>query len=90
MNKQVEAPKIEFPCEYHIKVIGHAAPDFKQFVCETVRRHDPKLDDSRVTLQDSSKGRFVSARVVMTATGEPQLKAMFQELKDSGRVQMVL
>ncbi|QSP96205.1 DUF493 domain-containing protein [Marinobacter salinisoli] len=85
-----KAPKIEFPCDYVIKVIGDAAPDFTDFVVQVVERHAPGIDDSRISVNESSKGRFSSVQLKIVATGEPQLKALFEELKASGRVHMVL
>ncbi|MBU2875971.1 HP0495 family protein [Marinobacter salexigens] len=85
-----EAPKIEFPCDYGIKVIGDAAPDFKEFVVTVVERHAPGIKDEDVSVKDSREGRFCSVRLNIMATGEPQLKALFEELKASGRVHMVL
>lgn len=85
-----QAPKIEFPCDYVIKVIGDAAPDFQAFVLAVAERHAPGIDASRITVNDSRNGRFVSVRVTIVATGESQLKALFEDLKASGRVHMVL
>jgi len=88
------APKIEFPCDYVIKVIGEAAPDFREFVVDVVCRHDPELAVSdlaeRVSVNASRNGRYQSVQVTMVATGETQLKALFEELRGSGRVHMVL
>lgn len=83
-------PKIEFPCDYAIKVIGNAAPDFREFVVGVVVQHAPELRESDVTVKDSRNGRFCSVRLTIVATGEPQLQALFEELKASGRVHMVL
>lgn len=83
-------PKIEFPCDYPIKVVGNAAPDFKEFVIEVVQIHAPGLDIETVTINESRNGRFVSVRMSITATGESQLQSLFEELKASGRVHMVL
>lgn len=83
-------PKIEFPCDYVIKVIGNAAPDFTEFVLRVVERHAPGVTERDITINDSSKGRFSSVSLKIVATGEPQLKALFEELKASGRVHMVL
>lgn len=85
-----KAPKIEFPCDYVIKVIGDAAPDFVEFVVGVVEQHAPGLTDDDVTVKDSRGGRFASVNLKIVATGEPQLKALFEELKASGRVHMVL
>lgn len=85
-----EAPKIEFPCDYPLKVVGRADEDFRQVVLDVIEVHAPGFDQTTVTLQDSSKGRFQSVRVTITATGEPQLKSIFEDLKATGRVQMVI
>ena len=91
---RAEPPKIEFPCEYVIKVIGDAAPDFKDFVTQVVSRHDPDFDgdrmSGRVSINSSRNGRYFSVQVTMMATGESQLKALFEELRGSDRVHMVL
>lgn len=85
-----KAPKIEFPCDYAIKVIGDSAPDFTEFVVGVVEQHAPGICEADVSVQNSSKGRFSSIRLTIVATGEPQLKALFEDLKASGRVHMVL
>ncbi|MCD8513938.1 MAG: DUF493 family protein [Nitrincola sp.] len=91
MTDTPEAPKIEFPCaDYPIKVVGDNADDFMAFVVQTVKGFDPDLDEQKVSVQDSRNGRFRSVRLMMTATGEDQLKLMFEKLKASGRVHMVL
>ncbi|TGN38190.1 HP0495 family protein [Marinobacter confluentis] len=85
-----KAPKIEFPCDYLIKVIGDSAPDFVEFVVSVVEGHAPGVDENKVTVKDSSGGRFASVNLTIWCTGEPQLKALFADLKASGRVHMVL
>lgn len=91
MSDSVEAPKIEFPCQdYPIKVVGNNEDNFYGFVVETVQIHAPDLDITKVTFQDSRNGRFQSVRLKIRATGEAQLQALFEDLKASGRVHMVL
>ncbi|WP_372964955.1 YbeD family protein [Marinobacter sp.] len=85
-----KAPKIEFPCDYIIKVIGDSAPDFTEFVVSVVDKHAPGISTADVSENPSRNGRFLSVRLKMVATGEPQLKALFEELKASGRVHMVV
>ncbi|ARU58147.1 MAG: DUF493 domain-containing protein [Pseudomonadales bacterium] len=87
---QPEAPKIEFPCDYPIKIIGDAAPDFKDFVVRVLTKHAPDLDHGKITMNSSRNGKFLSVRVTIVATGKPQLEALFEDLKSSGRVHMVL
>ncbi|WP_369601395.1 DUF493 domain-containing protein [Hahella sp. SMD15-11] len=85
-----KAPKIEFPCDYQIKVIGDATDDFHERVVTVVRRHAPDLDESRIEVQDSAKGRFMSLRIWIRATGVDQLQALFGELKQDTGIHMVL
>lgn len=85
-----QAPKIEFPCEYPIKVIGTAGDDFAEVICEIVERHAPGVDTTTIDVKDSKNGRFLSLRLVITATGQEQLEALHRDLKATGRVHMVL
>ncbi len=85
-----EAPKIEFPCDYPIKVMGDAGEALQSLVIEVMERHAPGFDQSAVTIRDSSKGTFQSITVTITATGLVQLQAIFDDLKGSELVKMVL
>ena len=85
-----QAPKIEFPCQYPIKVIGTAGDDFAEVICEVVERHAPGVDTTTIDVKDSKNGRFLSLRLVITATGQDQLEALHRDLKATGRVHMVL
>ncbi len=84
------APKVEFPCDYPIKVVGDAAPDFEAAVIDVIEEHAPGIDRRTVNAVDSRNGKFRSIRVTITATGQEQLQALFVSLKETGRVHMVL
>ncbi|MBG7027594.1 DUF493 domain-containing protein [Pseudomonas aeruginosa] len=87
----VQPPKIEFPCErYPIKVIGDAGEGFSDLVVEIIRRQAPDLDAETLVVRDSSKGRFLSVQVLITATDVDQLQAIHNDLRATGRVHMVL
>lgn len=86
----VSPPKIEFPCAYPLKIIGHATDDFREFVISVLERHTDRIYEETIDLRASSGGKFVSVRVTITATGEEQLSNIFTEFKASGRVQAVL
>lgn len=85
-----EAPKIEFPCDYPIKILGDACENFSEIMVEVVKRHAPDLDITKISLRESSKGRFHSLTVTIIATGKPQLESIFTDLKATGIVKMVL
>lgn len=86
-----QPPKIEFPCEnYPIKVLGEAGHELHTLVIEVMERHAPGFDQTRITINESSKGRFQSLTVWITATGEPQLRSIHEDLRISKRVKMVM
>ena len=85
-----EAPKIEFPCEYPIKVLGRSSDTFEAVILEVFERHAPGFDKDAVVLKASSKGTFSSLTVVITATGRDQLDALHRDLLATGQVNMVI
>jgi uncharacterized protein len=89
-QKQQDAPKIEFPCLYPIKVIGPAAPDYQQMVIDIIHKHAADFSPDTVELKPSRNGNYYSVRFTIMATGVEQLDAIFAELKATGRVTMVI
>jgi putative lipoic acid-binding regulatory protein len=85
-----DPPKIEFPCSYPIKVMGDAAPDFTEFVVAVMTKHAGDINDTDVSVRESSKGTFLSVTVTITATGVDQLTMIHEEFKLSSRVKMVM
>ncbi|MBE0463298.1 MAG: HP0495 family protein [Halomonadaceae bacterium] len=85
-----EPPKITFPCDYPLKIVGDAADDFTACVCQIVVRHAPDFDESTLEVVDSRNGRFQSVRITINATSEQQISQLFDELKATGRVHMVV
>jgi putative lipoic acid-binding regulatory protein len=83
-------PQLEYPCAYPIKVMGLDENDFAAHVVTIVRRHDGTLREEDISFRASSNGKYLSVRVVITATGPEHIQALFEELKASGRVAMVL
>lgn len=89
MNEQ--PPKIEFPCQdYPIKVVGDAGDALHQLVIEVMQRHAPGFDQTRISVRDSRHGRFQSLTVRITATGEPQLRAIHRDLQAHPATKMVI
>ena len=87
---QPEPPKIEFPCEYPIKVLGLNTDDFETVIVEVFHRHAPGFDADTVVIKMSSKGTFNSLNITITATGVEQLDALHQDLLATGLVKMVI
>lgn len=90
MTQAPNAPKIEFPCAgYPIKIMGPSAPDFKAFVLDLVKLHDP-THDGEAEVRESRKGNFQAVNVKIYAISAAQIEALYIDLKASGRVNMVL
>ncbi len=85
-----EAPRIEFPCLYPIKIIGHAEVNFEITVVSVVERHTGKIDNELINARTSRDNNYVSVTVTIAATGEEQLQQIFADLKKVESVKMVL
>jgi len=87
---ETDPPKIEFPCDYPIKVLGRSVPDFEVILLQVFEQHAPGFSRERMTSRSSSGGKFTAITVYITATGEPQLEALHRDLLATGLVQMVI
>lgn len=85
-----EPPRIEFPCDYPIKVLGRSCAEFRSQIIEVFERHAPGFDQETIAVKGSSKGTFTSMTITITATGPEQLKALHEELMATGMVNMVI
>ena len=87
---QQEPPKIEFPCNYHIKVVGRRCEHFNESVLTIFERHAPGFDAEAITVKSSSGGKFISLTIVIEASGVGQLEALHKDLMATGLVSMVI
>ena len=85
-----DIPKIEFPCDYPIKIIGVNHRTLREIVVEIVRAHAPELAEEDISLRDSREGKYCSVRLSIQATGEPQLKALHTALLKEPLVKLVI
>lgn len=83
-------PRIEFPCEYPIKVIAEAELGLVHVVLSIARRHDPTLVMEKLSERMSRNGNYNAITIQFCATGETQLQALFRDLKECEAVRLVL
>ena len=81
---------ISFPCVYPIKVIGAGTDQFATQVLEIIARHDTTVDASKVSEKTSQSGKYRSLTVELFATGEPQIRTIFDALRNLPQVKLVL
>ncbi len=85
-----EETLLEFPCEFSIKAMGLADPEFDALVVEIVRRHAPNLGEGAVQTKSSKGGKYLSVTVTINATSKRQLDSIYQDLTDHELVLMSL
>ena len=85
-----EPPKITFPCNYPIKIMGANHPDFELQVKVILQQHVPDFDQNLASKRISARGTWIALTVNIIATGKPQLDAIFHDLKACSRVRLVL
>lgn len=90
MSTEQEPPKIEFPCEYPIKVLGRNVEDFQPAVVAVFEKHAPGFDADGIAIRDSRKGNFIAMTITIVATGPEQLSDLHKDLMGTGLVQMVI
>ena len=88
--REPDPPKIEFPCQYPIKVLGRSVEQFDTTIFTVFETHAPGFDRNNITRNISSKGTFSSMTVTITATGTDQLEALHRGLMATGIVKMVI
>ena len=62
----------------------------RQHILAVMDNYAPGFDRQKISVRDSSKGRWQSVTVTIIATGKPQLDDIFAALKTSASVKMVL
>lgn len=87
---QPDPPKIEFPCQYPIKVLGRDCEQLQPMVIEVFERHAPGFDSESLVIKSSSAGTFVSITLTIEATGKEQLSRLHRDLMATGLVSMVI
>jgi len=81
---------LEFPCRFPIKAMGRAGREFQAIVTHIVRAHAELWPGEPVRSNPSRNGNYVAVTLVVRATSQAQLDAIYQELTDSPEVLMAL
>lgn len=81
---------IEYPCDFPIKVFGHAQPGFAQAIAEAVLCHAPDFDAASITMRASSSAKYLSLTCTVHVTSREQLDDLYRTLTAHPMVKMVL
>ncbi|CAN7519446.1 DUF493 family protein [Trinickia sp. LjRoot230] len=80
----------EFPCDFPIKVMGRAHPDFAETIVEAVRPFDASFDASRIETRASSGGNYTGLTITVRAVSREQLDDIYRALTGHPMVSVVL
>jgi putative lipoic acid-binding regulatory protein len=78
-----EESLIEFPCEFPVKVMGTAIPEFHSTIDKIAKKHDPKFLPEETKQKDSKTGKYTSLTLNIHAKDKAQLDAIYQDLTDN-------
>jgi len=78
-----EESLIEFPCEFPVKVMGAAIPEFHTVIKKIAEKHDDEFDANQTTQNVSKTGKYVSLTLNIHAKNKDQLDAIYEDLTAS-------
>jgi len=73
---------IDFPCDFAVKVMGTAIPEFHRCIEIIAKKHDPEFITDEITQNTSKTGKYVSLTLNVHAKDKAQLDRLYQELTD--------
>jgi hypothetical protein len=85
-----DAPLLNFPTDYPIKVIGRPTPEFRARIHAIVLRHVPALEASHVTEHLSKNGNYLSISYAIRAESREQVTALAADLTACEGVLLVI
>lgn len=81
---------LNFPCEFVIKIFGHASDEFELQVLIIIRNHIKDLAENAIRSRLSKDGKYLALSITMPVDSREQLDAVYQELSTHPMVLMVL
>jgi putative lipoic acid-binding regulatory protein len=81
---------LEFPCDFPIKVMGKAHPEFQETIVTVIRSFDSGFDADSVETRPSSGGNYVGLTVTVRATSRAHLDDIYRALTGHPMVKVVL
>jgi uncharacterized protein len=90
LEEEKQEPRLVFPCEFPLKVIGVNEDGFADYAVEVVQRHVPDLDHRSISHTVSEGGKYMSVSFMFIAKSREQVDNLYIELTASKRVKWVL
>jgi putative lipoic acid-binding regulatory protein len=85
-----EPPRVEFPCEYPIKVMARAGPALRARLDGVMVRHAGLDALQQVSERPSAQAHYIGVTYVINALSAEHIAAIFNDLKDLPDVLLVI
>jgi putative lipoic acid-binding regulatory protein len=82
--------RIEYPCEWSLRVVADHREHVVAFVGEVLARHVEDFDPDVMTVVPSRAGRYMSVRLRFLARDESHVRTVVHALADHPDVKMIL
>ena len=80
----------DFPMDYPLKIMGEASQPLAQIVADIICKYVPCFDPATIEMQTSSKGKYVSIRVVFHAERKEQINDIYAALAAEPAIRLAL
>ncbi len=81
---------LQFPCEFVLKIFGHASDQFEIEVLTIIRKHVADLHENAIRHRLSKDKKYLALTITINANNQEQLDALYRELSSNPHVLMVL
>lgn len=90
MTKDEQKSPLQFPCDFIVKVMGEATPEFEQKTMLIAKRHSTAVHVEKTTKRHSKNGNYVSITLLVHFENRAQMDALYLELRETPEVLMAL
>lgn len=89
MTQQPESP-FQFPCDFMIKIFGHASDEFELEALTIIRKYVPDLRENAISVRPSKDGKYLALTIKIIAQSKNQLDDIYRDLSRNPQVLMAL
>ncbi|MGI4811743.1 MAG: YbeD family protein [Janthinobacterium lividum] len=79
----------DFPCDFPIKIMGAARPDFADAIATLLEGFDPGFDRTRIVERASSSARYLGLTCYVMALNRAHLDEIYRALTSHPMVKIV-
>ena len=91
MNTNTSAESlIQYPCDFPIKVMGKATPEFLPAVIHVAKQFDPSFQEASIEERPSRDGNYLGLTITVHVTSREQLDEIYRTLSTHPLVSVVL